>query len=420
MKTQAASELWRRLAADRDELRYAEAAALAAEFIDAWPEDDRRRAAEVTRLFCLSRLQRWVEVEARARGAAIDFPEDPHWAEYLAEAMFRQGRTEEADRMIEAAIAARPERTEPRALRAAFKAGQAGSSGRPARKIRVFPSKQAFEDARGVVETYLLRGMPALPLIRPDTVFMTLGSCFADNLAARLRASGHEVHAEGIGEEVNSTYANRYLLEWIEQGPVSAPTQVMDEFYGPATRERFRKAVQAADILVLTMGVAPAFFHPDTGEFVFIRPRSSTDKGFLYGQHVMRTTSVAENVDNVQAIIDAVRRISGRRTQVVLTVSPVPLGGTTEFHSAAVADCISKSTLRLACHEVLAARARDGVVYWPSFEIVRWFGPHFGPGLPRVYGNDDGHSRHVSAWLVDLIVDLFLEHYADRQSLPAA
>ena len=420
MKTQAASELWKRLATDRDELRYAEAAALAAEFIHAWPDDERRRPAEVTRLYCLSRLGKWAEVESLARGAAIDFPDGPEWTEYMAEAMFRQDRTQEALQLIEAAIAARPERVEPRALRAAFKAGLAAQAGKPPRKIRVFPSKQAFEDARGVIESHLLRGMPALPLIRPDTVFMTLGSCFADNLAARLRASGHAVHAEGIGEEVNSTYANRYLLEWIEQGPVNGPTTVIDEFYGAAIRERFRKAIQASDILVLTMGVAPAFFHPDTGEFVFIRPRSSTDKRFLYGQHVMRTTSVAENVENVHAIIDAVRRMSGRRTQVVLTVSPVPLGATTEFHSAAVADCISKSTLRLACHEVVGARAKDGVVYWPSFEIVRWFGPHFGPGFPPVYGNDDGHSRHVSAWLVDVVVDLFLEHHADRQAEPAA
>jgi hypothetical protein len=53
--------------------------------------------------------------------------------------------------------------------------------------------------------------------------------------------------------------ANRYLLEWIERGPINGPTAMMDEFYGPATRERFRTAIQASDILVLTMGVAPAF-----------------------------------------------------------------------------------------------------------------------------------------------------------------
>ena len=340
------------------------------------------------------------------------------WSDYLAEAMFRQGRAEEALQHIEAAIAARPERVEPRALRAAFLAEQSPTAARPRRKIRIWPTMGAFEDPRKLVRDFLLQGLPAPGLIRPDTVFMTLGSCFADNLAARLRTSGYQVNAEGIGEEVNSTFANRYLLEWIEGGATSAPTRVMDEFYGPAVRDRFRRAIETSDIFVLTLGVAPAFFHAETGEFAFIRPRSAIGKQFLYGQHVMRTTGVAENAENVNAIIDIVRRMSRRDARVVLTVSPVPLGATTEFHSAAIADCISKSTLRLACHEVVSARAKEGVLYWPSFEIVRWFGPHYGHDQPRVYGDHDGHSRHVSPWLVDLIVDLFLEHFAVRVEEP--
>ena len=420
VKTEAATRLWKRMVALRTEQKSAEAAELAAEFIDAWPDDPRRSAAEVSRLWCLSRLQRWTEVEALARGAMIDFPDGAEWPDYLAEALFRQGRTEEALRLVEAAIAARPERVEPRALRAAFQTESAPASDRPRRKIRTWPTMAAFEDPGKVVKTYLLPGLPAPPLIRPDTVFMTLGSCFADNLAARLRASGYEVNAEGIGEEVNSTFANRYLLEWVEKGPVDAPTRVFDELYGPAIRERFRHGIETSDIFVLTLGVAPAFFHHETGEFMFVRPRSATGKQFLYGEHVMRTSSVAENVENVNAILDAVRRLSRRDAKVVLTVSPVPLGATTEFHSAAIADCISKSTLRLACHEVITARAKEGVLYWPSFEIVRWFGPHFGRELPRVYGEHDGHSRHVSTWLVDLIVDLFLEHFADRTAETAA
>jgi hypothetical protein len=48
------------------------------------------------------------------------------------------------------------------------------------------------------------------------------------------------------------------------------------------------------------------------------------------------------------------------------------------------------------------------VFYWPSFEIVRWLAPHVSPA----YGADDGLSRHVNRALVDLIVKLFLKHYA--------
>ena len=415
-----ATRLWKQLVSVQNEQNWGEAASVADQFIAEWPDDPRRRKAELNRLWALCRLARWPEVEALARAAMIDFPNAPEWSDYVAEALFRQGHADQAMRLVEAAIEIHPERVEPRALRAAIQAETAPAEGKPRRKIRIWPSIGAFEDPRKLIRTYLLQGLPARPMIRPGTVFMTLGSCFADNLAARLRANGYAVNAEGIGEDVNSTYANRYLLEWIEQGAVSDQTRIMDDFYGPEMRERFRRAIEASDIFVLTLGVAPAFFQKETGEFVFVRPRSTSSKQFLYEEHVMRTTSVAENVENANAIIDVVRRMSPRDIKIVLTVSPVPLGATTEFHSAAIADCISKSTLRLACHEVVGARAKDGVLYWPSFEVAKWFGPHFGHDVPRVYGEHDGHSRHVSSWLVDLIVDLFLEHFADKAPEPVA
>jgi hypothetical protein len=418
MTDEGAEAAWAELIARRTEHQWAACAELSERFIAQWPSSPRRRKAEVSRLYCFSRLEQWSRVESLARLAMVDFPKAPEWTDYLAEALFRLGRRQEALELVQAAIAANPGRLEPRALRATLTAEDAPA--RPARKVRIWPTQAAFEDARRVVQTYLLRGLPAVPLIRPETVFMTLGSCFADNLAARLRQGGYAVHAEGIGEEVNSTYANRYLLEWIERGAVNGPTAVMDEFYGPQMRERFARALDACNIFVLTLGVAPAFFQEGSGDFVFMRPRSATGKKFLFENHVMRTTSVAENVENVHAMIDAVRRLSPRNPHVVLTVSPVPLGATTEFHSAAIADSLSKSTMRLACHEVVTARAKDGVHYWPSFEIVRWFGPHFGRDLPRIYGAHDGDSRHVSSWLVDLIVELFLEHYADARREPVA
>ena len=404
--------IWDQAAEHRNGRLSEEAAALLTQFIDRWPADPRRRKAELYRLHCLSRLQRWPEVENLARLAARDYPSKPVWQDYLAEAAFRLGRIDEAEQLVEAAILAHPERTEPRALRAAIRSRAADPPAGPARKIRIWPPQRALDTPREAIRNYVLRGLPSLPLIDAKTVFMTLGSCFADNLAVRLAAGGYQVNSEFIGEEGNSTYANRHLMEWIEHGPISAPTTVMDEFYGQETRERFRAAIQTSDIFVLTLGVAPAFFHATTGEFAFIRPRSSTDKQYFYSQHVMRTTTVAENALNVNAIIDGVRRMSSRQPHVVLTVSPTPLGGTTEFASAVIADCLSKSTLRLACHEVVTARAKERVLYWPSFEIVRWLGAHYGPESPRVYGEHDGESRHVSTWLVDLIVELFLEHYA--------
>ena len=50
--------------------------------------------------------------------------------------------------------------------------------------------------------------------------------------------------------------------------------------------------------------------------------------------------------------------------------------------------------------------------YWPSFEIVRWLGVHYTRPEAPVFGAEDGNTRHVSTWLVDMIVELFIQHHS--------
>ncbi len=163
--------------------------------------------------------------------------------------------------------------------------------------------------------------------------------------------------------------------------------------------------------------MAPCFFHQVTGEFAFVPgDLTKTSREHILSHHEMRMTTVAENAENIHHILDTIRRLARREPRVVLTVSPVPLGGATGFESAVVADCLSKSTLRLACDEVLRTRPGDGLVYWPSFEIVRWLGAHYSANQPLVYGADDGSTHHVSNWIVDLVIDLFLKHHGPAEA----
>ena len=369
----------------------------------------RRGLARAEALRCLCVLKRWPEAEALARIACAQIP-DAWWAfTGLGEALLRQGRRREAIGALTRAIEMAPEREEPRAI---LEAARSGATLRP-RRVRGWPARrEAFDDPRDLVERYVLRGLPRGAIVAPDTAFMTLGSCFADHLGLRLREAGYAVNSEAIGEEVNSTYANRYLLQWIENGPVDAPTALMERVYGPETRQRFLRAIRRSDVFVMTLGVASCFFHAETGEFAFVNTKSPTARAFLQGEHLMRTTSVTENVRNIHMIFEILRRLARQPPKFILTVSPVPLSGTTEFDSAVIADCVSKSTLRLACNEVVADEGEDDVYYWPSFEIVRWLGAHFGPEHPPIYGAEDGNTRHVSGWIVQLIVSLFLEHHS--------
>ena len=152
--------------------------------------------------------------------------------------------------------------------------------------------------------------------------------------------------------------------------------------------------------------IAPAHFHKETGEFMMSRG-GHTSRAAMFRHSNFRTTTVQENVDNLLYIMNAVRQISPDIT-CLLTVSPVPMNATNEFKSAIMADCVSKSTLRVAINEVMNKNL-SRVLYWPSFEMVRWFGGHAG----RVFGNDDGSSHHPDIALINTIMDSFIDTFGD-------
>ena len=368
-----------------------------------------RADAYAQALRALTRIGEWAETEALASAGLVEFPEHAYLHQCRGEALLQLGRKDEAETSLRRALELDPQRDGARALLGVLESFRPG---RRAKMPRAWPSRlDAFEDPANLIQQHLLRHRPKDPFIRPGTMFQTLGSCFAQNLAKGLQEAGYVAHQERIGEEVNSTYANRYLLEWVEHGAVDPQTEVMEAAFGPASRERLRRSFAASDVFVMTLGVAASFFD-DRGAFVFASQHTRTTNDIL-ASLTMRTTTVGENVDNIDRIIASVRRLGRADMKIVLTVSPVPMSGTSEMDSAIVADCVSKSILRAACHEVVQARAHEGVIYWPSFEIVRWLGPHLGPGLGRVYGGDDGNSRHVSDWLIDLIIGSFLDFHAE-------
>jgi hypothetical protein len=76
-----------------------------------------------------------------------------------------------------------------------------------------------------------------------------------------------------------------------------------------------------------------------------------------------------------------------------------------------VADCASKSILRAAV-EMLLLEDHPNVFYWPSFEVIHWFGSH----LPRpTFGLPEQpvDTRHVSEEVVHAIIDTFVDTFFD-------
>lgn len=320
----------------------------------------------------------------------------------LGTALANEGELESAQRFLTKAAALNPSDTMATA-QAAEVSGFVGS-GTPRPAMAKWPQAATdFDDFAGAIRRFVIPDFDRKGLeLKPGVRVVTQGSCFADNLARSLRRYPLKVEGISCGEEHNSTFANRIAIQWMLDGPSSENTTIAAENLGADQQARYRQVLESADIYVYTLGVAAGFFHRDTGDFMMPRA-TATSKIAQIRRGVFRTSSVAENVENLLYIVDRLTALNPR-IKIVLSVSPVPLQATLELNSAVVADCVSKSTLRVAAHEVLK-EGRPNVIYWPSFEMVRWLGAHRGP----VFGNDDGSSNHVDFSVIDAIIDAFVE-----------
>jgi GSCFA family len=261
-------------------------------------------------------------------------------------------------------------------------------------KFARFPSDDLLNtNFDKAVRTTVLGDLISIPqFISPTTNFFALGSCFARNLALVLRARRYPAQFLEFGEHINSTFANRARC-WT--GPWTKPSRRLSSGSGSSSaKSSARHSIRLSPRVIFTVGVAPCFFDTSTGRFVMPRSSALTVRALAH-RYTFRTTTVAENAENLRYIIATVRSIKPT-VKIVLTLSPVPLNSTFEMASAVQADCLSKSTLRVAINEVMQDKI-DSVFYWPAFEIVRWLSGHIG----KFYGKEDGAVTHVNEEIVD-------------------
>jgi hypothetical protein len=278
-------------------------------------------------------------------------------------------------------------------------------------KIGKFPEMSEMKgDVADVIRNTITLAIPKIPFIERKTQFATLGSCFAREIARKLIQKGFLCKHFEVSEYINSTYANRYMIDWAVDQCTGQVKERLDQLFGEIniTPSELLGYFVNSDAIIYTLGVAPAFFSRE--DQTFIMPKgSSLNARALSEKYQFRTTSVAENVENLNYIHSRIKEFrGGREFKFILTVSPVPLRASFEYESAVIADCISKSTLRVVAHEFLNSADGEHVLYWPSFEIVRWLGTHMGP----FYGVDDGASWHISSDLIHAITDSFIEHFS--------
>jgi len=335
----------------------------------------------------------------------------------LSELLSQQNSLEESLEALRTAIALNPKKYDSPANRETLAlgmegnaAGQAQPSSPKSRSARVKISRYPLTtDFKGDFQN-LLRNHIAVDLtqvdkfIRPETKFFTMGSCFARNISRTLNRNGYSSTHMEISEHINTTFANRVFIDWLDnKSDNHAVNERIRELLPPAwSAEATIEKIKTSDVFVLTLGVAPAFFDRETGAFVLPRPTALNSR-VLAEKYEYRNTTVKENVDNALYLINYMRKLSPN-IKIVVTVSPVPLIASFGNASCVQADCLSKSTMRVAANEIVNNSGLPNILYWPSFEVFRWAGSN----SSEYFAADDGAAWHVSEEKVKGTIEAFL------------
>ncbi len=304
-----------------------------------------------------------------------------------------------------------------------------------------------------------LVGPPKFQLT-PEARVATAGSCFAQHIARHMRLRGMQPmlveqphpleQAAGrdgsdyqtFSARFGNLYSPRQALELVEQAlgvraPIDdcaeedgrvydllRPNAVKGGFdnlaHARADRSfhlgRVRHMFETCDVFVFTLGLTETWYHAERGHTYPVCP--GTAKGqYDAALHRFRNLTHAEVLADLQRLLSLVRGVNPG-VRFILTVSPVPLVATYSGEQVLVASSYSKSTLRSACGELAAAD--DGVLYFPSFEIVSHvasFGQYLQGDLREV--TERGVS-HVMACFFDALYPSLSGRPVDAQPAAAA
>jgi GSCFA family len=160
-----------------------------------------------------------------------------------------------------------------------------------------------------------------------------------------------------------------------------------------------REMFESCDVFIFTLGLTEAWQATRDGAVFPLAPGVvATD---VDPQHyAFHNFAVDEVVHDLSAFIEQLK-IVNPAVRVILTVSPVPLIATYEDRHVLVSTTYSKSVLRVAAD--IVSRSKDGVAYFPSYEIIT------GPQSRGAFYEDD--LREVKPEGVAHVMNIFARHY---------
>jgi hypothetical protein len=279
--------------------------------------------------------------------------------------------------------------------------------------------------------------------IRPDDRVATAGSCFAQHIARKLKASGFgyfvpewpeglssaDARARGYGvfsARFGNIYTVRQLLQLFQRAhgmfdPVEShwlrpdgrfadpyrPNVEPDGFATVAALHedrashlaKVREMFQRADVFIFTLGLTEGWRSRRDGAVFPLAPGVTAGE-FDAASHAFVNFDVNETIADLMAFLALFRDVNPA-ARVLLTVSPVPLIATFEDRHVLTATTYSKSVLRVAAEAI--TRELDWVDYFPSYEIIT------GSFNGGVYYQQD--AREVTDAGVAHVMRCFARHY---------
>ena len=247
----------------------------------------------------------------------------------------------------------------------------------------------------------LVSHIPRSDLFKGRTKIATMGSCFAGNVSNALLKSGHEAVHLSLSENQNTPLVNWAFVDYFVNGRNSRFLDAMSQF-----RKKDREAViqqrdeevetiKSCKVFILTLGVGFVWVNEEGTVVLLPDARKLSTYRSVF-------PTLDQHVSWIQSLLDGLLALN-KTMKIFVTVSPVPLNLAKFDYSPVIADCISKSILRLAVEAVL--KNRPNLVYFPSFEFFRWVSGH----ASRSFYGADGKIRHVDEDLVDMVVRKFVE-----------
>jgi hypothetical protein len=287
------------------------------------------------------------------------------------------------------------------------------------------PGSHDFASPESIKRHVLAGLIPDEPKIGPDTRIMAFGSCFAANISRWLAArqfnivtnkdgAHKDTYLVRFGEGMVNTFVIRQQFEWALEGKVFEEElwhgyDAQAYGYDEAIRLSTKDAMLASDIFVITLGLSEIWYDEVTGGVFW---RAVPTNRYDASRHKFRVSTVAENRDNLAAIVRLIRQVKPS-ADVIFTLSPIPLVATFRREPCIVANAVSKATLRVAIDEIIRDQETQGLYYWPSYEIIT-----------SVFANPwKVDRRHVQSEVLDFIMILFEEAWCwgtRRESLSEA